>query len=151
MGLITDEKAGGRCQTDKRSLGTPPAFNSLFFIHEAIEIVSIYRVGKVYWSNSPQVVIVLISLTGNSISTNKRCKPCWPRPWSILNHLYGFPLVGLCDSNAHIFMVIKVNDCCVPHLPRLYQYQFRAMKLPQSRGSSMTNRIKKGSVMPWHI
>lgn len=99
---------------------------------------------------APLVVIVLTSLTGNSISTNKRwC--CWPRPWSILNHLYGFPLVGLYDSNAHIFMVIKVNDCCVPHLPRLYQYQFSTMKLPRSRGSSVTNRIKKGSVIPWHI
>lgn len=97
---------------------------------------------------APLVVPLLTPLSGNSISLNKRCSSRRPWTWSAP---HGFPPVALCDSNAHIFTVINVNDCCVPHLPRPYQYQFRTMKLPQSRGSGVTNRVKMGSVMPWRV
>lgn len=97
---------------------------------------------------APLLVTLLTPLTGNSISLNKICSSWRPQTWS---SPHGFPPVTLRDSNAHIFTVIKVNDCCVPHLPRPYQYQFRTMKLPQSRGSGVTNRVKMCSVMPWHV
>lgn len=76
---------------------------------------------------APLVVPLQTPWTGNSISLNKRCSSRRPRTWSTP---HGFPPVALCDSNAHIFTVINANNCCVPHLPRPYQYQFSTMKLP---------------------
>lgn len=118
-----------------------------FFLKKAsfLEWKPNFRFQKCAATAAPLVVPLLTPLTANSISLNKRCSSGRPGTWS---PPHGFPL---CDSNVHIFTVISVNDCCVPHLARPYQYQFRTMKLPQSRGSGVTNRVKMGSVMPWRV
>ena len=106
------------------------------------------------------LVMVLTCLTGNSIREDWEGRgPFGPR--SILNHLYCFPLRGRYDCDGHIFMVIKVNDCCVPHLPRLHQYQFSTMKLLPSVRNAWQTQFKRlsrplegpdvGCVCIWYI